>query len=105
MATRIFGASDDLIELEGDVKGEVSAFGTDDADHGVLVVCSDGTVTEVKYGKNGKAIWEIKVLEKGQLFDRIEPGTDEDADPYSDQVFLREGLKWAYVAKDWERVK
>lgn len=105
MATRIYGASDDLIEFDGDVRGEVGCYGTDDRDQGVLVMCSDGTVLEVKYGKSDEGIWEVKLLKKGSLFERIDQCDSDDADPYSDQAFFKDGLKWAYAAKEWENVK
>ena len=103
--TKVYGASDDMIEFDGEVRGEVGCYGTDDREHGVLVMFSDATVVEVKYGKNDAGIWEIKVLRKGALFDRIELCDDEDADPYSDVLYLKPGIKWAYAAtKDWEKV-
>ncbi len=105
MTTRIYGASDDLIEFEGDVRGEVDAYGTDDAEHGVLVICSDGTLLEVKYGKGDEAIWGITVLQEGRLFVGLEPCDDESADPYSDVANFADGLKWAKVAKEWEAVR
>ena len=46
MATKIYGASDDLIEFAGDVTGEVGHFGTDNNEHGDLIICSDGTLLE-----------------------------------------------------------
>lgn len=105
MATEVYGASDDLIEFEGDFEGEVGCYGTDDRDRGVLVMMSDGTVLEVKYGKNGDAIWEVKVLKKGSLFDRVELCDSEDADPYSDVAHFKDGIKWAYAAtSDWDQV-
>lgn len=105
MSTKIYGQSDDLIEFRGDVGGEVGCYGTDNADHGVLVICSDGTVLEVKYGKGGRGIWGIMLLGRGSLFDRIDPCTSEDADPYSDVAHFRDGMAWAYAAKgDWARV-
>ena len=103
--TRIYGASDDLIEFEGDVEGEVNAIGTDRKGEGVLVFCSDGTLLVVQYGKNDDAIWGIVVRAKGTLFDRMEECFDSDADPYSDQAFFKDGLKWAYAANEWERVE
>lgn len=103
--TRVYGASDDLIEFKGDVYGEVGCYGTDDREKGVLVVFSDGTMLEVKYCKNTPGVWGIGVLNKGTLFDRIEVCTDEDADPHSDQVFFKPGLKFAYAAEDgWYQV-
>lgn len=102
MATKIYGTSDDLIEFEGDVYGETGHY---DDDKGALLMCSDGTVLEVKYGKADAGIWEIKLLAQGTLFDRIDLCTDEEADPYSDIAHFKDGLKWCYVAKEWERVK
>ena len=105
MATKIYGESDDLIEFEGEViRDEIGAFGTDEEEHGVLVLCSDGTLLEVKYGKAGMAVWGSTVLKPGTLFDRLEPCFDEDAHPHSDVVHFRAGLKWAYAAKQWVRV-
>ncbi len=105
MTTRIYGASDDLIEFEGDVHGEVNAYGTDDNEHGVLVICSDGTLLDVQYGKGGEAIWGITVLQKGSLLLSVDPCDDEDADPYSDVADFADGLKWAKAAKEWEAVR
>lgn len=106
MTTRVYGHSDDLIEFEGDVRGEVGCYGADDDDsRGVLCVFSDGTVLSVKYGKGGAGVWSIAVIRKGELFDRIDQCVDEDADPYSDQAFFKDGLTWAKAAKEWEKVR
>src|SRR5690606_35610578 len=83
MTTQIYGYSDDNVAFEGDVCGEVGAYGTDDSAQGVLVVCDDGTMLEVKYGKGGMGIWGINILKQGTLFDRVDYCSDEDADPYS----------------------
>lgn len=104
MGTKIYGASDDLVEFDGDFRGEVGCFGTDDQDRGVLVIVSDGTILEVKYGKGGDAIWEVKLLKQGALYDRIQPCLDSDDDPHSDIAHFREGVKWAYAATEWDRV-
>ncbi len=104
MSTEIYGISDDLIEFEGDVRGEVGHYSDDEK--GALIICSDMTLLEVKYGKDGKAIWSVRLVEKGSLFERIDQCMDEDADMYSDVAHFKDGLKWAYAAKgDWERVK
>jgi len=103
MATRVYGASDDLIEFEGDFQGEAAGRGSGD-DLGILVLMSDGTVLECKYGKDKRAIWAIAVLRKGAKFDRVEVCVDEDADPYSDVVHFHDGIRWAYAASEWEAV-
>ena len=105
MATTVWGTSDDLIEFDGDVYGEVGCYGTDERERGVLVVFSDGTLIEVKYGKNDRAIWGINVIQRGPLCDRFTSCDDEDAKIYSDTLAFKDGLKWAYAATDWERVR
>jgi len=105
MTTKIYGASDDLIEFDGDVNGEVGNYGTDEQEIGELVICSDGTLLEVKYGKGDMGVWGITLIKEGELFDKIEACSDEDADPYSDIAYFNDGLKWAYAASVWEKVK
>jgi len=105
MGTRIFGCSDDLIEFEGDIQGETGDYGTDEREHGVLLVFSDGTLLEVKYGKGRRAIWGISLVSKGTLFVGIEQCTNEDAEIYSDIATFQTGLSWAYAAHNWEPVK
>jgi hypothetical protein len=104
MSSKVYGTSDDLIEVEGDVKGEAGCYGTDDREHGVLVIFSDGTLLELKYGKSDMAIWGINIIKEGALFSKIEICNDEDARPYSDIVYFEDGLKWAFAATEWEKV-
>jgi hypothetical protein len=106
VALKVYGASDDLIEFEGDVHGEIGCYGTDDRDQGVLLMFSDATVLEVKYGKSDAAIWGITLLKKGRLFDRIDQCTDEDAEVHSDVARFNAGVSWVYAATgSWEKVK
>lgn len=74
MGTKVYGASDDLIEFDGDLHGEVSACSaTEEAPLGNLLAFSDGTVLAVRYGKPAAGwVWAIDVLRKGSLFDRCE---------------------------------
>ncbi len=100
MPTEIYGASDDLIEFEGDFTGEVGAI-----DAGNLIVCGDGTVLAIQYGKRVPGVWGIDVLQKGSLFDCIDVCDDEGAKRYSDTAFLRDGLKRAWSAERWQVVE
>jgi hypothetical protein len=100
MATKVYGASDDLIEIEGDYRGEASHYSDDES---ALLVMSDGTLLSALYGERG--IWEIKLVRKGTLLDRIDQCDDEDADPHSDVAHFKDGIKWAYVAKEWSKVE
>ena len=105
MGVKVYGASDDLVEVEGDFSGEIGSYGTDDRDKGVLLVLSDGSILEVKYGKNEDAIWEVKLLKRGSSFERIEPCTDSEAEIYSDIAYFGDGIKWAYACTgEWEVV-
>ena len=106
MSTKVYGASDDLIEFEGDVRGEVGAsFHRGYEAEGDLVFFSDGTLLNVKYGKADMAVWRIIVITGGKLFQRVEPCYSENAIPWSDVALFADGLEWAYVATEWERVK
>ena len=105
MATKIYGESDDLIEFDGDVYGEISNYGTDEEEHGELIICSDGTLLEIKYGKADMAVWGITVINQGVLFDHLESCSDEDAKPHSDVAYFKDGLKWAYGASAWEKAR
>lgn len=91
MTTEVYGASDDLIEIDGDIKGEHPAAES-------FLFMSDGTILKVKYGKSNMAVWDIKVVRAGSLFKTIKPCFDEDADRYSDTAVFDVGIKWAYAA-------
>ena len=101
MGTRIYGSSDDNIYADGDYRGQFSKFGTEDADKGVLVLLSDGSILEIKYGKLGMSIWGIKVFKKGDLFSRLDICTNEDDETYSDIAHFNEGITWIYVCSEW----
>lgn len=103
--TIIYGASDDLIEVDGGkAGGEVNCYGTDESERGVLMVCSDGTMLEVKYGKGGQGIWSVTLIKKGTAFVGIEQCDSEDASPHSDVASFSEPLAWCYAATTWEKV-
>lgn len=102
MTTRIYGCSDDLIEFEGDITGEVGAYGTKEKP--VLLVVDDGTILRAAYGKPAGGVWHLELVRAGWLFDRIEVCTSE-ADSYSNVAYLRDGAKLAFACKQWERVQ
>lgn len=77
---KIYGESDDLIEIENDKNyDEIDCF-----DQTTTIWFSDNTIIEVKYGKDGKGIWEIKEIQGGHAPRQLTPCYDEDADVYSD---------------------
>ena len=77
----IYGSSDDLIEIEGDI---VEEFDCTDGEERFLAF-SDGTVLSVEYTNGG--IWRInRVKNGGASYSKVE-ATDPD-DEYSDKVTL-----------------
>lgn len=100
MATEVYGASDDLIELEGEISEELSG-----GEKPALLFFSDGTILTIKYGKEHLAVWEITLIEQGELFGMLDFCTDEDAERYSDTARFKDGLKWVYFFREWRHIK
>ena len=100
MATELYGASDDLIELEGDISEELSG-----GEKERLLFFSDGTILTIKYGKEHLAVWAITLLKQGDLFKSITYCTDEDAERYSDTANFKDGLEWVYFFREWRHIK
>ena len=100
MSTQLYGASDDLVELEGDLSEEFSG-----GDKPCLLIFSDGTVLTIKYGKEHLAVWAITLIEQGDLFGNIVFCSNEDAERYSDTAHFKDGLRWVYFVREWKYVK
>lgn len=93
MNTKIYGASDDLIEIEGDISGEIYHY-----DDKTEFICSDGTKGRITYDWD----WFIDVIEEGLGFVKLVRGQDEiphtDTDAigctsYSDVLILKD-IEW-----------
>jgi len=97
MTTKVYGASDDLVEVEGDVVGEVPF-------NNCLLILSDGSMLAVKYAPDGLAIWRITIIVRGTLLQGVEQCEVETNDNYSDIARFADGLTWAYAAREWEKV-
>lgn len=78
---RIYGASDDLVEIEGSEyqEDEIGCF-----EAKVRIWFKDGTVIRVGYPKDCGAIWEILVEKDGPSKHEVILCYDENADIYSD---------------------
>ena len=74
---KVYGASDDLLEIEG--YDEIDCYGKT-----VKVGFDDGTVIRCSYGKPGLAVWKIEVVKQGSAAQSLDVCMDENADPYSD---------------------
>ena len=78
----VYGYSDDLIELEGDIEDELDSY---DLPMGSLLLFSDGTLLKVTYSD----VWTIDVVEKGpnSNVSKIAAVSPEDQE-YSDRVTI-----------------
>jgi hypothetical protein len=99
---KAYGRSDDLVELEGDICYEFSPGATGPA----LLVFDDGTLVSVEYGKPGnRGIWAITVHVRGKEFDRLETCDNEDAEVYSDVLYMKAGVKTCWFAPEALKAK
>jgi len=83
----IRGASDDLIEIEGDIKEEF----TYPSDEKTFLAISDGTLLSIRYDEHG--FWRINRLTEGAAKYVKREGTDPE-DDYSDVVQLEGAIYW-----------
>lgn len=78
---KVYGASDDLVEIEGTKykEDEIGCY-----EHDVRLRFTDGTVIRVGYPKDGMAVWWIDVEKVGSADQHLTQCFDEDARIYSD---------------------
>lgn len=92
--TIVTGASDDLIELNGELQEEFGEYNCCDG----TMAFSDGTMLTVKYDDNG--LWRFIPVYKGNLFEKVVQG-DVEADT-NDEVYFGSGLKWCCFSTDMQ---
>lgn len=93
--TKIYGASDDLIEIDGDWQDELPFAG--DEEHGVVAL-SDGTLLRVTYD----GCWRFALLVAGSVpFTKVDAeaedksGSRPTGEPwYSDVLTFNGEIKW-----------
>lgn len=100
MATvTIYGASDDLIELDGAIREEFTCY---DEDEPTYLAFSDGTVLSVLY--DGQGMWRVNRVAEGSATYAKREATDPD-DDYSDRVTLAGDLAWCVYGKNYTRAE
>ncbi len=94
--TKVYGASDDLVEIEGSIykEDEIGCYESD-----VRIRFLDGTVIRVGYPKNGLAVWWIEVEKQGTAVQKLTICEDEDARIYSDVFEIDSEIKSHRVIK------
>jgi hypothetical protein len=96
MSVKVYGASDDLIEVEGDIDEEFNPKNDEDPSY---LAFADGTVLRVTYD----GMWHIQRIAVGSATYLKHEATNED-DDYSDIVTLTgDGpLKWVVFGPRFE---
>ena len=94
--TKVYGASDDLVEIEGSTykEDEIWCY-----EHDVRIRFIDGTVIRVGYPKDGLAVWWIEVEKQGTAEQKLTICEDEDARIYSDVFEIDSEIKSHSVIK------
>lgn len=100
--TKIYGASDDLIEIEGAISDEINSY-----DDKTSFSVSDGTKGSISYDDDGQ--WRIEVKEQGIKFSGVVRSVGDDAKhifpdavgctSYSDVLVLKEGIEWVKIGR------
>ncbi len=104
MKTKIYGASDDLIEIEGAISDEVNIYLKDNEK--VNFSASDGTNGKISYDNEGN--WQIEIIDTGtKLIAKIDAVGDDASHigdaagctSYSDVLILKEGIEWVKIGR------
>lgn len=92
MSVEVYGASDDLIEVTGDVSEEFGAYSRDDK--AFILAFSDGTVLSMRYGDDaGNGIWTIRKVASGSCEVEIRTAVDT-GDDNTDRATIRGKVSW-----------
>jgi hypothetical protein len=88
----IYGASDDLVEVEGDVSEEFNHY--DSEEEPCYLAFSDGTLLKVQYLEG---VWRIFLMAKGRCNSKLEQCMSKDG---SDHAYLTgEKVTWVVCGK------
>lgn len=94
----ISGASDDLIEIDGDFKEEYYY-----NENGNYLIFSDGSVIEVNYTNGG--IWRLERIIEGSAEFKRKKAVSADSDEYSDIVTLIGQISWVIKGSQFNKIK
>jgi len=98
--TLIYGASDDIVEVDGQVQAEYDNWTL--AQKGIPLECSDGTKGKITYDGD----WAITLENKGELFEELRPSVGDNGKhkdlafkctSYSDVLILKDGILWVKI--------
>jgi hypothetical protein len=93
----VYGASDDLIEVEGDIREEFNILGAPEA--GSVLAFSNGVVLRVRFGLEG--VWRITpVAGASQEKLSIVQAPERDSGNYSDRAFVHDHIEWVVLGSE-----
>jgi hypothetical protein len=95
-AVTIYGASDDLIEIEGDLEEEFYVRNYSGREP-VLLAFGDGTLLSIDMDPFG--VWRISCTAHGTAFFEHDEDPGDDENRYSDRVTLTGDLRWVLGAE------
>jgi hypothetical protein len=101
MSVTITGASDDLIEIGGDIYQEFLC--SNPAIDGKYLAFSDGTILEIQLSDDG--VWRIHLIHGGTSTLTIRPAPANDEDNYSDVATLDGDVSWVVHGINWAAAK
>lgn len=94
MSLTIYGSSDDLIEVEGDISEEYTDYNNPE---GSVLAFSNGAALRIAYSDSG--VWRIVPL-TGDM--QIAQALEDDDDNYSDVATVTGDVRWIVRGTDWK---
>jgi len=101
MGVKVYGASDDLIEIEGDIREEFGYHYSVSDPTAKFLAFSDGTALKITYGLDD-GCWRISVYAGNPDYITHTPATSEDN--YSDIVEIDTDIRWVVVGEEFKMV-
>lgn len=92
MSVTVYGASDDLIEVEGDIREEFSWLDSDSA----YLAFSNGVVLRVTFGN----VWRIAPVAGADLV-KVVQCPENDEDNYTDRATVEGAVSWVVCGMSW----
>jgi hypothetical protein len=89
---KVSGASDDLIEIDGDISEEFNPRERDE-----LLAFSNGVLLRINYSKSG--VWRIQPITKTECVE-IVPAPEDDENNYSDVATISEPVQWVVLGTE-----
>lgn len=94
---KIYGASDDLIEVEGDVPG-CDEYGSEAG----VVELSTGDAFRIRYTDDG--VWTVDLIHgdcRSIRIEKVPHGDGDDPEPYTDTVTITGEIEWVRFCPQW----